>query len=289
MAASAPTSTSLSLPAEPDLDVADVLRRLERLERVVVMLKREQERIGLRELDAPRATRDVPQLDAPASSATKRRAVLWQVVGGFVGAGRGWPGGDNEVAAAADALTVGGSIVGWVMGVLAMVLSAAGFRNVAWFARLVQDTTVAHGLLVALDTVIEVMGASDLAHLSPKNTESVQIWVVMLYVVFATCGCTKWTMAMTLASVAVGVQPGVTDASRSMPAMRITDTLAVVFLTNVFLWIVHANAKSTPAPAPEHGPGRARLLVSVAVRVSLLAAGVVVLKRKHEWDNEPRN
>lgn len=68
--------------------------------------------------------------------------------------GRGWPGGRNEIAAAADALTLGGAGWGWALGAGAQMVRFTGIPWIPTLLGAAQDRCVTEALYLVTSKMV---------------------------------------------------------------------------------------------------------------------------------------
>lgn len=112
----------------------------------------------------PPAAAVVPPVAAPAP---RRRAcvaalvpLVGQFLGGWVGMGRGWPGGSNEWIAVVETFTLGGAGVGWMLGVLAVAMRPV--TRLAWFLEVARDVVVSLVFALMVQAMYDVATKSSL-------------------------------------------------------------------------------------------------------------------------------
>lgn len=164
-----------------------VLLRLDNIEGHLII---SNEQIAPQITDAPRqhvkTSNEQPQRNPRHQSfCATLNTLLWQIFGGWIGLGRGYPGGSNEFAACADALTLGGCFVGWFLGVLAQMLRVFRFKGLARLVAAAQDVIVA-GVLYTITTMVfppntpHQLVVPIYMFLSSENAVSVQGGVIFL-------------------------------------------------------------------------------------------------------------
>lgn len=272
-------------------DETETNRRLDRLERVLMMVVRDVDQMCLR--DKERDTNQKPisvqimnsvpaQTPAPAQTVyvvadqptkpSALRTIVAQMLGGWAGAGRGWPGGNNEIAALADSLTFGGFAMGWLMGTFGVTMNALGFRYLEWYARLAQNVAVAQTLVVLFRFVVirlEWEGRFD--------GDAAQHLLVVQYVLFACLGASKISLGWLVVACAHVASTVEYVPLAAFPKLSVGGTVALVFSTMVLALYAELPEKQ----AQQSQRSWVTIILIVVARFTCMVTAFVVY-RQHE-------
>ena len=147
--------------------------------------ERLQSRVEVLEENGRRHARVAASSSSPAPQTNASVfATVTQVMGGWIGAGRGWPGRNDEVSALADAVTIGGLGFGWGALSVAEALRLVGASTLAWALTCAADVAVARTFAEIVSALLASVDAPG-NHAAVATSAMLTLLVLMTHEAFS--------------------------------------------------------------------------------------------------------